>query len=106
MSDRKEIEISNDEQIRNFVKTHPDYYIREFNKIGNSAKYVPSFNKNAFYLGSLWYSFRNIWNWALAFLIIETFAIVQIIRGFFGNISAEAYQKIDQIKSTIEFRQK
>jgi hypothetical protein len=34
MSDRKEIEISNDEQIRNFVKTHPDYYIREFNKIG------------------------------------------------------------------------
>ena len=106
MSDRKEIEISNDEQIRNFVKTHPDYYIREFNKIGNSAKYVPSFNRNAFYLGSLWYSFRNIWNWALAFLIIETFAIVQIIRGFFGNISAEAYQKIDQIKSTIEFRQK
>jgi glycine betaine/proline transport system permease protein len=106
MSDRKEIEISNDEQIRNFVKTHPDYYIREFDKIGNSAKYVPSFNKNAFYLGSLWYSFRNIWNWALAFLIIETFAIVQIIRGFFGNISAEAYQKIDQIKSTIEFRQK
>ena len=106
MSDRKEIEISNDEQIRNFVKTHPDYYIREFNKIGNSAKYVPSFNKNAFYLGSLWYSFRNIWNWALAFLIIETFAIVQIIRGFFGNISAEAYQKINQIKSTIEFRQK
>jgi glycine betaine/proline transport system permease protein len=59
-----------------------------------------------FILGSLWYSFRNIWNWALAFLIIETFAIVQIIRGFFGNISAEAYQKIDQIKSTIEFRQK
>jgi glycine betaine/proline transport system permease protein len=106
MNDRKEIEISNDEQIRNFVKTHPDYYIREFNKIGNSAKYVPSFNNNAFYLGSLWYSFRNIWNWALAFLIIETFAIVQIIRGFFGNISAEAYQKIDQIKSTIEFRQK
>jgi glycine betaine/proline transport system permease protein len=106
MSDRKEIEISNDEQIRNFVKTHPDYYIREFNKIGNSAKYVPSFNRNAFYLGSLWYSFRNVWNWALAFLIIETFAIVQIIRGFFGNISAEAYQKIDQIKSTIEFRQK
>ena len=61
---------------------------------------------NAFYLRISWYSFRNIWNWALAFLIIETFAIVQIIRGFFGNISAEAYQKIDQVKSTIAFRQK
>ena len=93
MSDRKEIEISNDEQIRNFVKTHPDYYIREFNKIGNSAKYVPSFNKNAFYLGSLWYSFRNIWNWALAFLIIETFAIVQIIRGFLAILVLKLIKK-------------
>ncbi len=106
MNNRKEIEISNDEQIRNFVKTNPDYYINEFNKIGNSSKYVFSFNLNTFLLGSLWYSFRNIWNWALAFLIIETFAVVQIIRGFFGNISADAYVKIDKIKSTIEFRQK
>ena len=78
----------------------------EFNKIGNSSKYVISFNKSAFILGSLWYSFRNLWNWALAFLIIETFAITQIVRGFFGNISVEAYKKIDQIQSTIDFRQK
>jgi len=38
--------------------------------------------------------------------LIETFAVVQVVRGLFGNISAEAYKKIDQIQSTIEFRQK
>ena len=31
---------------------------------------------------------------------------MQVVRGFFGNISAEAYKKIDQIQSTIDFRNK
>ena len=42
----------------------------------------------------------------MAFLIIETFAIVQIVRGFFGNISADAYTKIEKIEATIAFRKK
>ena len=49
---------------------------------------------------------RNIWNYALAFLIIETFAVVQIIRGLFGNITKDAVQKIEQVQSTIAFRNK
>ncbi len=93
-------------QIRDFVKTNSDYYIKEFQRINNSSKFILSLNPSAFLLGSIWFGFRNIWNWALAFLLIETFAIVQVVRGFFGNISAEAYQKIEQIQSTIDFRQK
>ena len=96
----------NTDQIKDFVKTNPDYYIHEFEKINNTSKFVLSFNLFAFFFGSIWFGIRNIWNWSLAFLIIETFAIVQIIRGFFGNISAEAYTKIDKIQSTIDFRQK
>ena len=42
----------------------------------------------------------------MTFLIIETFAVVQIIRGLFGNITAEAVQKIEQVQSTIAFRNK
>ena len=57
-------------------------------------------------LGPIWFGMRNIWNWALAFLIIETFSVVQIIRGLFGNITAEAIQKIEQVQSTIAFRNK
>ena len=106
MNNNQSIDTNSEEQIKNFVKTSSNYYIKEFKKIGNSSKYVFAFNLNAFFLGSLWYSFRNIWNWALAFLIIETFAIVQIVRGFFGNISAEAYNKIELIQSTIDFRKK
>ena len=96
----------NDKQIRKFVKTSSDYYVKEFARINNSTRYVLSFNWAAFLLGTLWFGIRNIWSWALAFLLIETFAVVQIVRGFFGNISADAYKKIDQIQSTIDFRQK
>ena len=100
------LEIQNKDEIRNFVKTNQDYYINNFEAIGNSSKYVFSFNIAASLLGSVWFGIRNIWNYALAFLIIETFAIVQIIRGFFGNISAEAYEKIEKIEATIAFRKK
>ena len=96
----------NSDQIKSFVKTSHDYYIHEFEKINNNSKFVISFNLFAFLFGSIWFGIRNIWNWALAFLIIETFAIVQIVRGFFGNISAEAYIKIEKIQSTIDFREK
>ena len=96
----------NTDQIKGFVKTSPDYYISEFEKINNASKFVLSFNLFAFLFGSIWFGIRNIWNWSLAFLIIETFAIVQIVRGFFGNISAEAYIKIEKIQSTIDFREK
>ena len=95
----------NTDQIRDFVKTSPVYYVREFEKINNNSEFVLSFNLFAFLFGSIWFGIRNIWNWSLAFLIIETFAIVQIVRGFFGNISAEAYIKIEKIQSTIDFRE-
>ena len=96
----------NTNRIKDFVKTNPGYYIHEFERINNASKFIFSFNLSAFLFGSTWFGIRNIWNWSLAFLIIETFAIVQIVRGFFGNISIEAYKKIDQIQSTIDFRQK
>ena len=34
----------NTDQIRDFVKTSPDYYVREFEKINNNSKFVLSFN--------------------------------------------------------------
>ena len=42
----------------------------------------------------------------MLFRSIETFSVVQIIRGLFGNITAEAIQKIEQVQSTIAFRNK
>ena len=38
----------NTDQIRDFVKTSPNYYVREFEKINNNSKFVLSFNLFAF----------------------------------------------------------
>ena len=94
------------ELITDFVKTNPDYYIDQFQKIGSKPTFSFSFNIYAAILGPIWFGMRNIWNWALAFLIIETFSVVQIIRGLFGNITKDAIQKIEQVQSTIDFRNK
>ena len=69
---------SRDELITDFVKSNPDYYIKEFKKIGSKPTYSFSFNLFAFILGPIWFGMRNVWNWTLAFLIIETFSVVQL----------------------------
>ena len=97
---------SRSELITDFVKTNSNYYIKEFQKIGSKPSFSFSFNLYSAILGPVWFGMRNVWNWALAFLIIETFSVVQIIRGLFGNITAEAVQKIEQVQSTIAFRNK
>ena len=103
----KEIKnLSRSELIKNFVISSPDYYIKEFKKIGSKPSYSYSFNLFAALFGPVWFGLRNVWNYALAFLIVETFAVVQIVRGLFGNITKDAVEKIDKIQSTIDFRYK
>lgn len=92
------------EQIAQFVKTNPGYYADQFEKIGSQARFVWTFNVWAGLLGPIWYSARGLWNWGLAFLIIETFAFVQIVRGLFGDIAAAAWERITQIEGTLELR--
>ena len=46
---------SRDELITNFVKSNPDYYIKEFKKIGSKPTYSLSFNLFAFILGPIWF---------------------------------------------------
>ena len=103
----KEIKnLSRSELIKNFVISNADYYIKEFKKIGSKPSYSYSFNLFAALFGPVWFGLRNVWNYALAFLIVETFAVVQIVRGLFGNITKDAVEKIDKIQSTIDFRYK
>ena len=83
-----------DDQIKRFVRTNPDYYRKQFAKIGNAADFTFTFNLWAGLLGSIWFAARSLWHWGLPFLILETFAIVQIVRGFFGDLSTEAWQRI------------
>ncbi|MEO0829968.1 MAG: DUF2628 domain-containing protein, partial [Pseudomonadota bacterium] len=73
--------------IRTFVRTSPDYYIANFDRIGASARFTPTFNTFAGLFGPVWFGARSLWSWALAFLIVEVLAFVQIARGLFGDLA-------------------
>ena len=92
------------ENIRTFVRTSPEYYIRMFDKIGSSSSFTPTVNLLAGLFGPIWFGARGLWNWALPFLIIETLAFVQIARGLFGDLGAEAMARIASIQGTLELR--
>lgn len=92
------------ENIRAFVRTSPDYYIQNFNKIGGSARFTPTFNLMAGIFGPIWFGARGLWSWALPFLILEALALVQIARGLFGDLGADAMARIASIEGTLELR--
>ena len=90
--------------VRVFVRTNGEYYIRQFDRIGASAKFTPTFNPMAGLFGSIWFGARGLWSWALPFLVIEMLVIVQIARGMFGDLAADAFARIASIEGTLELR--
>jgi len=90
--------------IRTFVRTNPNYYITNFNKIGASSRFTPTFNLMAGIFGPIWFGARGLWSWALPFLILEVLAMVQIARGLFGDLGADAMARIASIEGTLELR--
>lgn len=92
------------DNIRTFVRTNPDYYIKNFDTIGMSARFTPTFNLFAGLFGPIWFGARGLWAWALSFLILEALAFVQISRGLFGDLAADAMARIASIENTLELR--
>ena len=90
--------------VRVFVRTSGEYYIRQFDRIGASAKFTATFNPMAGLFGPIWFGARGLWSWALPFLVIEMLAIVQIARGMFGDLAADAFARIASIEGTLELR--
>ena len=91
-------------KIHEFVTTNPDYYLKQFRKIGSNAEFTWTFNLWAGILGPIWFCARSIWSWGLSVLLLEIFAIVQITRGLFGDIAASAWDRIESIEGTLELR--
>lgn len=91
-------------QIAAFVRTSPDYYVDNFDRIGGQAGLVPTFNLWAGVFGPIWFGARGLWNWGLALLIVETFAFVQVFRGLFGDLAADAWERIARIEGTLDLR--
>ena len=93
-----------DELLRQFVETNPDYYKAQFAKIGSTAKFSWTFNIVAALLGPIWFGMRSLWKWGLPFVLLETFAFIQIARGTIGDLGAEARDRVGQIQGTLDFR--
>lgn len=93
-----------DALIGEFVTSNPDYYRHQFAKIGATARFTWTFNWIAALLGPIWYGMRGLWKWGLPFTILETFGFVQLARGLFGDLGADARARIGQIEGTLDFR--
>lgn len=90
--------------VAEFVRTSPGYYLVNFDRIRSHADFTPTFNLFAGLLGPVWFGARGLWKWAVAFLIVETIALVQIARGLFGDLSADALERVASIEGTLELR--
>ena len=90
--------------IAEFVRTNPDYYARQFDRIGGRSRFTPTFNAMAGLFGPVWFGARGLWKWAVAFLIVETVAFVQMALGLFGDIGAGARGRIASIEGTLALR--
>ena len=93
-----------DQAISQFVATQVPYYQNQFAKIGAQSGFAWTFNLAAGILGPIWFAARGLWQWALTFLLIETFAWVQIVRGMFGDLASDAWVRIGQIEGTLDLR--
>lgn len=90
--------------IQTFTGSGAAYYQRQFERIGNRSGWSWTFNWGAAVLGPIWFGMRDLWRWGLPFLILEVFALIQIFRGAFGDLAADARNRIGQIEGTLEFR--
>ena len=99
-----EMEATRRAEVQEFVRTSPDYYYSRFDRIRSRSQFTPTFNAMAGLFGPIWYGGRGLWKWAVAFLIVETFALVQIARGLFGDLAADARERIASIEGTLDLR--
>ncbi len=88
-----------------FIGSQAEYYELQFKKIGSSSGFTPTFNWAAAFLGSVWFASRGLWNWALAFIVIEIIGIVQIMRGLFGDLTSDLASRVKMIEMQLKIRE-
>ena len=94
-----------EELLAQFVATNPDYYAQQFDSIGSKAGFSWTFNPIAALLGPIWFGMRGLWNWGLPLVILEAFAMIQIARGLWGDLGADARERIAAVEGTLQLRQ-
>jgi len=90
--------------VESFAGSSGEYYAEQFTNIGDRASFTPTFNIMAFLFGSIWFGARNLWHWFLVLIAVETYSVVQISRGLWGDLAAPFNARIGQIEQTLSTR--
>ena len=91
--DRAELDAS----IADFAGPNADYYAHAFHKIHDTTGSIPRvFNLAAALFGPFWAAARGIWGMFWGFLILEIIAYVQIGRGAWGDLGADALAQAER----------
>ncbi|MCZ0963934.1 ABC transporter permease [Paracoccus benzoatiresistens] len=90
--------------IDEFVGQSQPYYRRVFGYMMQAPGYRFTFNPAAAVLGSVWFGARGLWPWFLGFLLVETFAFIQLARGIFGDLGRDLRDRAASIAETLELR--
>ena len=83
--------------VGNFVRTRQAYYGREFEKIQAATRFPWSWNSAAALAGPFWGASRGLWGYFWTFLILEVLALVQIGRGWWGELGADKLARLERI---------
>lgn len=90
--------------IADFAGANAGYYQRSFAYITEAPGYRLTVNPLAGLLSPVWFGARGLWSWFLAFLIVETFAYIQLARGLVGDLGREQRERAESIAATLETR--
>ncbi len=83
--------------VGDFVRTRQAYYSREFLKIQAATRFPWSWNWLAALVGPLWSASRALWGYFWLFLILEVLALVQIGRGWWGDLRADKLARVERL---------
>lgn len=93
-----------DELVANFTGRSVPYYQRAFRYMLQAPGYRFMLNRAAGLLGPVWFGARGLWSWFLVFLLLDTFAFIQIGLGLFGDLGRDARIRAEQIAQTLDLR--
>ena len=85
-----------------FVGAGHAYYTREFDKIQSAVGFPRSWNTLAALAGPFWGAARGLWGYFWTFLVLEVLALVQIGRGWWGELGADKLARLEKLAAKID----
>ena len=93
--------------VGNFAGARHAYYDREFEKIQSATRFPWSWNTMAALAGPFWGAARGLWGFFWTFLVLEVLGLVQIGRGWWGELGADKLARVERLAVKYdEFMQK